>query len=83
MGLLDEAVPLQEAMCCRSRVDTDTMHSAEGSEAAAAHELCMWVPTPCEAGAWAAERVMDLGVDDEICVKRRDTGTFHSVCCDE
>lgn len=47
VALLDVVVPLQEAICCRSSVDTVTMHSSEGSEAAAAHELCMREPTLC------------------------------------
>lgn len=62
VALLDVVVPLQEAICCRSSVDTVTMHSSEGSEAAAAHELCMREPTLCRdfaAGAWAAERMAD------------------------
>lgn len=58
VALLDVVVPLQEAICCRSSVDTVTMHSSEGSEAAAAHELCIREPTLCRdftAGVWAGE----------------------------
>lgn len=61
---LDVVVPLQEAICCRSSVDTVTMHSSEGSEAAAAHELCMREPTLCRdfmAGVWAVEWMVDGG----------------------
>lgn len=49
-----DAVPLQEAICCRSSVETVTMHSSEGSEAAAAHELFMR-DSDFMAGAWAVE----------------------------
>lgn len=53
--LLDaDVVPLQEAICCRSSVETVTMHSSEGSEAAAAHELFMR-DSDFMAGVWAAE----------------------------
>lgn len=65
VALLDAVVPLQDAICCRSSVDTVTMHSSEGSEAAAAHELCMREPTLCRGfmtGVWAAEWVVDEGV---------------------
>ena len=61
---LDVVVPLQEAICCRSSVDTVTMHSSEGSEAAAAHELCMREPTLCRdfmTGVWAVEWMVDGG----------------------
>lgn len=61
VALLDDDVPLQEAICCLSSVDTVTMHSSEGSEAAAAHELCMWEPMPCRdftAGVWAVEKIL-------------------------
>ena len=60
MALPDDVVPLQEAICCLSSVDTVTMHSSEGSEAAAAHEPCMWEPMPCRdfiAAVWAVEWV--------------------------
>lgn len=55
VALLDaDVVPLQEAICCRSSVETVTMHSSEGSEAAAAHELFMR-DSDFMAGAWAVE----------------------------
>lgn len=63
VALLDvDVVPLQEAICCRSSVETVTMHSSEGSEAAAAHELFMREPTLCKdfmTGVWAVERMID------------------------
>lgn len=63
MALLDvDAVPLQEAICCRSSVETVTMHSSEGSEAAAAQELFMRGPTLCrdfKAGMWAVKWMVD------------------------
>lgn len=65
--LLHVVVPLQEAICCRSSVDTVTMHSSEGSEAAAAHELCMREPRLCRdlaAGVWAAA---GMWRDERIC----------------
>lgn len=57
VALLDVVVPLKEAICWRSSVDTVTMHSSEGSEATAAHELGMREPRLCRdftAGVWAA-----------------------------
>lgn len=69
VALLDVVVPLQEAICCRSSVDTVTMHSSEGSEAAAAHELCMQAPTLCrdfKAGVWAVEWMVEEGVGHEL-----------------
>lgn len=63
VALLDvDAVPLQEAICCRSSVETVTMHSSEGSEAAAAHELFRRGPTLCRdfmAGVWAVKWRVD------------------------
>lgn len=63
VALLDvDAVLLQEAICCRSSVETVTMHSSEGSEAAAAHELFMRGPTLCrdfKAGMWAVKWMVD------------------------
>lgn len=63
VALLDvDAVPPQEAICCRSSVETVTMHSSEGSEAAAAHELFMRGPTLCRdfmAGVWAVKWMVD------------------------
>lgn len=63
VALLDvDVVPAQEAICCRSSVETVTMHSSEGSEAAAAHELFMREPTLCRdfmTGVWAVERMVD------------------------
>lgn len=64
VALPDVVVPLQEAICCRSSVDTVTMHSSEGSEAAAAHELCIREPTLCRgfaAGVWAVEWMVEDG----------------------
>lgn len=49
-----DVVPLQEAICWRSSVEMVTMHSSEGSEAAAAHELFMR-DSDFMAGAWAIE----------------------------
>lgn len=63
VALLDvDAVPLQEAICWRSSVETVTMHSSEESEAAAAHELFMRGPTLCrdfKAGVWAVKWMGD------------------------
>lgn len=63
VALLDvDVAPLQEAICCRSSVETVTMHSSEGSEAAAAHELFMREPTLCRdfmAGVWAVKLMID------------------------
>lgn len=59
VALLDvDVVPLQEAICCRSSVETVTMHSSEGSEAAAAHELFMR-DRDFMAGVWAVEWTVD------------------------
>lgn len=63
--LPDDVVPLHEAICCLSSVDTVTMHSLEGSEAAAAHVLCTWEPMPCGdfvAGVWAVEWMVDENI---------------------
>lgn len=65
VALPDDAVPLQEAICCLSNVDTVTMHSLEGSEAAAAHELWMWELMPCidfVADVWAVEYIVDENI---------------------
>lgn len=63
VALLDvDVVLFQEAICCRSSVETVTMHSSEGSEAAAAHELFMREPTLCRdfmTGVWAVEWMVD------------------------
>lgn len=63
VALLDvDAVPLQEAICWRSSVETVTMHSSEGSEAADAHELFMRGPTLCrdfKDGVWAVKWMVD------------------------
>lgn len=70
VALLDVVVPLQEAICCRSSVDTVTMHSSEGSDPAAAHELCMREPTLCRdfmAGVWAAEWRLETSVFGKGC----------------
>lgn len=77
VALLDDVVPLQDAICCCSSVDTLTMHSSEGSEGAAAHELCMWEPMPCRdfmAGVWAIEWMVDQGVWQRIRIRRHDMG---------
>lgn len=68
VAMPDDVVPLQEAICCLSSVDTVTMHSSEGSEAAAAHELCMWEPMSLRdfiAGVCASVLV-SLGLGREI-----------------
>lgn len=75
MALLDvDAVPLQEAICCRSSVETVTMHSSEGSEAAAAHELFRRGPTLCRdfmAGVWAVKWRVD----------KINWQTIEAICC--
>lgn len=80
VALLDVVVPLQEAICCRSSVDTVTMHSSEGSEAAAAHELCIREPTLCRdftAGAWAVEWMVDDDIWQRIQMRNHDIGPSH------
>lgn len=72
VALPDDVVPLQEAICCLSSVDTVTMHSSEGCGAAAAHGLCMWEPMLCMdfvAGAWAVEWMVR---DDNVEMRRHD-----------
>lgn len=79
VALPDDVVPLQEAICCLSSVDTVTMHSSEGSEAAAAHELCMWAPMLCRdfiAGVWAIEWMVEEGVWQRIQNETSSNGPF-------
>lgn len=71
----DDAVPFQEAICCLSSVDTVTMHSLEGSEAAAAHELWMWELMPCRdfvADVWAVKWIVQENIH------KRDTKIGHN-----
>lgn len=84
VALLDAVVPLQEAICCRSSVDTVTMHSSDGSEAAAAHELCMREPTPCRdfmTGVWAVEWMVDEGIWQRMLMRHRGRGAPRWVYC--
>lgn len=69
VALPEDVVPLHEAICCLSSVDTVTMHSSDGSEAAAAHELCMWEPMEFRGFAavvWAVERAFGEASEGEI-----------------